>query len=116
VAAIASVRTAGLDDLLVAAAQVADQAGAVAAGSLNPEYVDRPEGLPPDQQLLIAAAIGRDDDVAQALSDRADHDRHMHVLVRVDADRHDPSCRRCHASPDCPWWSFAGWSGGRTGL
>ena len=67
-------------------AQEAGQASAVGAGALDTKGADRPQGLGPGLQGLVAFAAGRDGQIAEAGAECTDRHGSMGELMGIDTD------------------------------
>ena len=81
-----AIRAVDLEHGMTVLAQEAGQASAVGAGALDAKGADRPQGLGPGLQGLVAFAAGRDGQAAEAGAERADRHGGMGELVGVDTD------------------------------
>ena len=78
-------RTAYLDDLDAGGRQVAGQAGAVAAGALDPDQAHRPESAQPAQQPALAYRADRELPDAGQPADRIERGGDVGIGVGVHA-------------------------------
>ncbi len=69
-----AVRAVDLDDLGPSAAQVPGQPGAIRAGPLHAERLDRPQVTGPAVQLPVARGGGGRDELVKATSKRVERD------------------------------------------
>jgi hypothetical protein len=82
-AAVLAVGAIDLDDPDAGGCDVAGQAGAVAAGALDPDQADGPEPAQPAQQPGIASRGDRELRDAEQPADRIQRGGDMHVRVGV---------------------------------
>jgi hypothetical protein len=80
-AACAVVAAVDLDDAVAAAAQMACQAGAVAAGAFDPERDVRGERAPPPPERAVAGRVGAYGQPAETATERVECDGDVQVVV-----------------------------------
>lgn len=87
-AAVLAVGAVHLDDLDAVAGQGGGQPGPVGAGAFDSGALEVAQGVGPVDQLLVAAAGGRDRQRGEVSAELIDRDTDMGVGVGVDTDDH----------------------------
>jgi hypothetical protein len=99
-----------LEHLKVLGAQVAHEAGRVAAGRFHAQRGDRPEAPNPRQQLVVAGRVHRECSPPEQAPAVVEHARVVRIGVRINAN-HDPARGVRHAVHRRPFIPAGGTAG-----